>query len=42
MRDFEVGSAHSHGPGVTTGMLQVGYLPEGYPMEIPVIIVQGA
>jgi uncharacterized protein len=42
MRDFEVGSAHSHGPGVTTGMLQVGYLPDGYPMEIPVIIVQGA
>jgi len=42
MRDIEVGTAHSHGPGVTKGMLQIGYLPEGYPMEIPVIILQGA
>ncbi len=42
MKDIEVGTAHSHAPGVTKGMLQVGYLPEGYPMEIPVIIVQGA
>jgi len=41
MKDIQVGTAHSHGPGVTKGMLQIGCLPDGLPMEIPVIIVQG-
>jgi uncharacterized protein len=42
MKEIEVGTAHSRGPGVTKGMLQIGYLPDGLPMEIPVVIVQGA
>lgn len=41
MQDIQVGTALSHGAGVTKGMLQVSY-PSGWlPMEIPVTIVQG-
>ncbi len=42
MRTITVGTAHSQGPGVSKGILEVGYLPDGMPIEIPVIIVQGA
>ena len=41
MKKIEIGSVKLDGPGVAKGMLQVGYLPEGYPMEIPVIAVRG-
>lgn len=41
MKQIKVGTANSTGPGVVKGMLQVGYLPEGYPHEIPVVIVRG-
>jgi predicted deacylase len=41
VRKIEVGNVSSTGPGVAKGMLQVGYLPEGYPLEIPVIVVRG-
>jgi predicted deacylase len=42
MKRIEIGTAVSDGPGVAKGMLRVGDLPDGLPMEIPVIIVQGA
>lgn len=41
MKHIKVGTASSVSPGVVKGMLQVGYLPEGYPHEIPVVIVRG-
>ncbi len=41
MADIQVGSAHSPGPGIAKGMLEVGFLPDGLPIEIPVVIVQG-
>jgi predicted deacylase len=41
MKRIEVGTAVSEVPGRSQGMLQVGQLPEGYPMEIPVVIVRG-
>ena len=41
MKTLEIGSCLSEGPGRADGMLQVGWLPDGYPMEIPVIIVRG-
>ncbi len=41
MKKLEIGTAVSEAPGRADGMLQVGWLPDGYPMEIPVIIVRG-
>ena len=41
MQEIRVGTAHSRGLGVAKGMLHVGDLPDGLPIEIPVIIVQG-
>ncbi|MGQ3070579.1 MAG: succinylglutamate desuccinylase/aspartoacylase family protein [Ferrovibrionaceae bacterium] len=38
MEKITIGTAVSTGPGRTDGMLQVGWLPDGYPMEIPVVI----
>lgn len=42
MEVIEIGSARSSGPGVAKGKLKVADLPDGLPMEIPVIIVRGA
>lgn len=42
MKRIEIGSAVSEGPGVSKGMLRIADLPDGLPMEIPVVIVQGA
>ena len=36
-----VGDAVSVAPGRVDGMLRVGWLPDGAPLEIPVIIVRG-
>ncbi len=41
MEVIEIGSARSSGPGVAKGKLKVADLPDGLPMEIPVIIVRG-
>ena len=41
MKTIEIGSAVSSGPGVAKGMLQVGWMPDGMPVEIPVVIVRG-
>lgn len=42
MSDITVGSAVSSGMGKTKGLLEVGDLPDGTPVEIPVVIVRGA
>ncbi len=42
LKRIEIGTAVSEAPGRTDGMLQVGWLPDGSPMEIPVIIVRAA
>jgi predicted deacylase len=42
LKKMEIGTAVSAAPGRVDGMLQVGCLPDGSPMEIPVIIVRGA
>jgi uncharacterized protein len=41
LKRMEIGTAVSEGPGRPDGMLQVGWLPDGSPMEIPVTIVRG-
>lgn len=41
MKKIEIGTAVSEAPGRVDGMLEVGSLPDGSPMEIPVIIVRG-
>jgi predicted deacylase len=41
MKRIQIGTATSEAPGRVDGMLQVGHLPDGSPMEIPVIIVRG-
>ncbi len=41
MKRIEIGTAVSEAPGRVDGMLQVGSLPDGSPMEIPIIIVRG-
>lgn len=41
MKKLEIGTVVSEGPGRVDGMLHVGWLPDGAPMEIPVIIVRG-
>lgn len=41
LKKIEIGTAISQAPGRVDGMLQVGWLPDGSPMEIPVIIVRG-
>lgn len=42
LKKIEIGTACSEAPGRVDGMLQVGQLPDGSPMEIPVIIVRAA
>ncbi|UCE31326.1 MAG: succinylglutamate desuccinylase/aspartoacylase family protein [Burkholderiales bacterium] len=42
MKPIEVGTAVSTAPGVSHGSLNVGALPDGSPVDIPVIIVRGA
>ncbi|MGE0798605.1 MAG: succinylglutamate desuccinylase/aspartoacylase family protein [Lautropia sp.] len=41
LQRIEVGNAVSEAPGRVDGMLRVGWLPDGAPMEIPVVIVRG-
>jgi len=41
MKKISIGTVTLAEAGVAKGMLQVGYLPEGYPMEIPVIAIRG-
>ncbi len=41
MKKIEVGSAVSASAGRVDGALRVGWLPDGYPMETPVVIVRG-
>ena len=41
MNPIEIGTAKSEHSGRVDGMLQVGWLPDGYPMETPVTIVRG-
>jgi predicted deacylase len=38
---IEVGTARADGPGRFEGMLRVGALPDGAPVEIPVVIIRG-
>lgn len=42
METITVGSAKADGPGRFQGMLKVGSMPDGAPIELPVIIVRGA
>lgn len=42
LKKIEIGTAVSEGPGRVDGMLQVGWLPDGSPMEIPVTIVRAS
>ena len=42
MKTIEIGSAHSSAPGIAKGALNVGDLPDGSPVDIPVVIVRGA
>jgi predicted deacylase len=41
MEVITVGSAHADGPGRFEGGLKVGAMPDGAPIEIPVVIVRG-
>ena len=41
MEVIAVGSAGASGPGRFQGMLKVGSMPDGAPIELPVIIVRG-
>ncbi|MBV9137240.1 MAG: succinylglutamate desuccinylase/aspartoacylase family protein [Hyphomicrobiales bacterium] len=41
-KTITIGSANSTGPGVTKGTLKIAEAPDGSPVAIPVIIVQGA
>ena len=41
MDTIEVGSAISSGPGLAKGFLKLADLPDGRPMQIPVMIVRG-
>ena len=42
MKVIEVGSAVSKATGIARGGLNVGALPDGSPVDIPVVIVRGA
>lgn len=42
MKEIKAGTAVSSGAGVTRGTLKVGDLPDGAPVDVPVVIVQGA
>ena len=42
METIIVGSARAEGAGRFQGMLKVGSMPDGVPIELPVIIVRGA
>lgn len=42
MKEIQVGSAVSKSAGLSKGFLKIGELPDGQPMEIPVIIARGA
>lgn len=42
MQRIEVGTAVSKAPGITKGSLNIGELPDGSPVDIPVIIACGA
>ncbi|MBM3523442.1 MAG: peptidase M14, partial [Alphaproteobacteria bacterium] len=41
MKEIKIGSAVSKTAGRKTGILRIGTLPDGSPMEIPVVIVRG-
>lgn len=41
MKEIKVGTAVSKSAGRKTGTLRIGTLPDGSPMEIPVVIVRG-
>lgn len=41
MKAIQVGTASSTSTGRVDGMLRIGWLPEGFPMETPVTIVRG-
>jgi uncharacterized protein len=40
-REIIIGTAHSNGTGRVTGRLEVGSTPDGAPITVPVVIVQG-
>jgi predicted deacylase len=40
-REITVGSAKSTGPGKVTGHLHIGDAPDGTPLNVPVVIIQG-
>lgn len=42
MKEIKVGTAVSSGAGATRGTLKIGDLPDGAPVDIPVVIVNGA
>src|SRR5947207_11962055 len=42
MKTIEVGTAVSRAAGKSKGFLTIGTLPDGRPMQTPVVIVQGA
>ena len=42
MEPIVIGGAKSTGPGLATGFLKLADLPDGRPMEIPVMILRGA
>lgn len=41
MEEIKIGSAESRAPGVSKGFLKLADLPDGRPMQIPVVIVRG-
>jgi predicted deacylase len=41
MDPIEIGSARADGPGLVKGFLKVAELPDGRPMQIPVMILRG-
>lgn len=42
MKTIEIGSAVSNAPGLATGFLKSGELPDGRPVQTPVMILRGA
>jgi len=42
VKTIDIGSAQSSAPGIAKGTLNVGDLPDGSPVDIPVVIVRGA